>query len=127
MIPDIFQYVRTSQSAKALIGGSPVRFWPFGSAPQPGEAQYRVPYAVWRLVSGAAEDYLGDLSDTDSSMIQVDAWASTPSGARAVMIALRDAIEPHQNGGATTYNGEDRDPQTGMFRWSFNVEFWKDR
>lgn len=127
MIPLIFEYVRASQPARALIGANPVRFWPFASAPQPGEASYRVPYAVWRLVSGTAQDYLSDLPDTDSSMIQIDAWAETPSDARVLMLVLRDAIEPHQNGGSTTYNGEDRDPDTGMYRWSFNVEFWQDR
>lgn len=127
MIPDIFQYVRTSQSAKTLIGGNPVRFWPFGSAPQPGEAQYRVPYAVWRIVTGQGAEYIDNLPDADSSLIQVEAWAATSSGARAVMLTLRDAVEPHVNGDAITYNGEIRDPVTGMFGWSFNVGFWQDR
>jgi hypothetical protein len=125
MIPPIFTYASASIAVKALIGTSPVRFWPFASAPQPGQPLYALPYAVWQLVYGQPENYLGDLPDTDQAGIQVDAYAPTVTAARAVLMALRDAFEPF--GYVVAYNGEEKDQPTGLYRASLTVEFWTDR
>lgn len=125
MIPPIFQHVQASEMARTLIGQNPTRFWPFDTAPQPSHPGYALPYATWQLVYGAPDNYLNARPDADNAAIQVDAWAQTPSGARAVMTALRDALELY--GMVSVYNGEDRDPPTGLFRSSFTIEFWTDR
>lgn len=125
MIPPIFQYARNSTAVTALLGTTVTRFWPFGSARQPGEPGYGLPYAVWQIVYGTPTNYVNQLPDSDNAGIQVDAYGEEVDSARAVMIALRDAFEPH--GYVTAYNGEDRDAATGLYRASFTVEFWTDR
>lgn len=125
MIPPIFGYAAGSNVVKALLGTTPVRFWPFGEAPQPGEPGYGVPYAVWQLAYGAPENYINQPPDADNAGIQLDAYADSATKARAVMAALRDAFEPH--GYVVACNGEDREAATGLYRTSFTVEFWTDR
>lgn len=125
MIPPVFQYAQSDETVRTLLGGNPTRFWPFDSAPQPEHPGYCLPYSTWQLVYGSPDNYLGGLPDSDNPGIQVDAWAQTPSGARAVMIALRNSLEPY--GMVVAYNGEDRDPRTGLYRASFTIEFWVDR
>jgi len=125
MFPPIFIYASASNAVKALIGSSPVRFWPFGSAPQPGQPAYGRPYAVWQLVYGSPENYLGNLPNADSYGCQVDAYADTATLARAVAQALRDSLEPH--GHVVSYNGEDLDKATGLYRASFTVDLWNER
>lgn len=125
MIPPIFQYAQADDTVRALIGGNPTRFWPFDAAPQPGHPGYCLPYSTWQFAYGSPDNYLGQLPDSDNAGIQIDAWAQTPSGARSVMTALRDALEPY--GMVVAYNGEDKDPQTGLYRASFTIEFWTDR
>jgi hypothetical protein len=121
----IFQYVAGSDAAKALIGFEPVRFWPFAEAPQPTDDLYGLPYAVWQIVYGNPQNYLSGEPDADNVGIQVDAWARTPEEARQVRDALRYALEPF--GVVTTYNPDDRDRATGLYRGSFTIEFWSDR
>lgn len=125
MIPPIFQYAQADDTVRTLIGGNPTRFWPFDAAPQPGHPGYCLPYSTWQFAYGSPDNYLGQLPDSDNAGIQIDAWAQTPSGARSVMTALRDALEPY--GMVVAYNGEDKDPQTGLYRASFTIEFWTDR
>lgn len=125
MIPDVFQYATASAAVTALLGTSPTRFWPFSSAPHADQAEAQAPYAVWQLVYGLPENNLSTVPDVDNPALQVDAYGRSATEARNVMLALRDAFEPH--GHVTAYNGEDRDPPTGLYRASFTVEFWEYR
>lgn len=125
MIPPIFQYAKADDEVRRLIGGNPLRLWPFDAAPQPGEAGYCLPYSTWQLAYGAPDNYIGQLPDSDNSGIQVDVWAQTPSGARDVLIALRNALERY--GMVVSYGGEEKERQTGLYRASFTIEFWTDR
>ena len=61
MMPPIFPVVAASAAAQAALGAAPVRFFPFGAAPQ----DVALPYAVWQTVDGAPENYLGNLPDAD--------------------------------------------------------------
>src|SRR5690606_23860545 len=103
MIPDVFQYATASAAVTALLGTSPTRFWPFSSAPHADQAEAQAPYAVWQLVYGLPENNLSTVPDVDNSAIQVDAYGRSATEARNVMLALRDAFEPH--GHVTAYNG----------------------
>jgi hypothetical protein len=86
----LFDTLSASSAVKALIGASPVRCYPAGEAPQ-GVA---LPYCTYQQITGQSEKYLGDLPDMDSGNIQIDIYAKTTKAARAVAIAIRDAIEP---------------------------------
>lgn len=121
MTPPIFEAVNVpavQAQLRALKG--PLRFYQFGMAPQP--AVY--PYAVWRTVPGAPGNYLADRPDHDSVNLQIDVYASPSQGApvaRAVALALRDAIEGHAY--VTSWRGDSIDPDTKNFNVSFDVAF----
>lgn len=117
MYPPIFAICAAAPAVTALLGTAPTRLYPFGDAPQ-GVAY---PYAVWQTVGGSPENYLGDRPDIDSFTLQVDVYADTGSSSRAVAVALRDAIEPHAY--ITHWGGESKDPDTGRYRFSFDVDW----
>lgn len=121
MFPPIFSICAADNGVKALLGTSPVRFWPFGSAPQGAS----MPYGVWQLIGGTPENYLGNAPDMDRFSIQVDVYASTGTVAENTAAVLRDAIEPHAY--ITAWRGGDRDLTTKTFRVSFDVDWIKER
>lgn len=121
MTPPIFAAVDVAP-VRALLksGNGPLRFWMFGMAPQ----GVQHPYAVWQLVSGYPEIYLGDRPDVDSLTVQIDVYASGPQGpgkAREVAEAIRDAIEGSCY--ITSWRGESVDPDTGNWRVSFDCDW----
>lgn len=121
MYPPIFPAVNVP-AVQALLktGYDPLRFYLFGKAPQ----GVKYPYAVWRMASGAPENYLADRPDTDSFTTQVDVFASPSQGAevaRNVAMALRDAIEGHAH--ITSWFGDDQDPDTKSYRTSFQADW----
>ena len=117
MTPPIFPVVAASAAVRAALGTAPVRFFPFGAAPQ----DVALPYAVWQTVGGAPENYLGSLPDADVCTVQVDVYAADTDSAGAVMTALRDAIEPHAH--ITLWLGTTRDPATGRWRATFRLDW----
>ncbi|MDQ7880451.1 DUF3168 domain-containing protein [Atlantibacter hermannii] len=117
MIAPLFSVCASSPAVRALIGDSPVRLYPFGQ--QDDNVIY--PYVVWQNVGGAPENYLGQRPDADTWALQVDAWADTPDEVIAVATALRDAIEPHAH--ITRWGGQERDPETMRYRYSFDVDW----
>lgn len=125
MTPPLFTWATASAAVKNLLGTNPTRFWPFHQAPHVNDAVAAAPYAVWQVVYGAPTNYIGTMPDSDNTGIQVDCYAATATEARNVMLALRDAFEPH--GIVTNYNGEERDAPTGLYRAGMTLEFWTDR
>lgn len=117
MYPPLFQWVSSSTAAKAVLGASPVRFWPFGKAPQ---SETR-PYAVHQLAYGAPENTLACAPNSDTFGVQIDAYALDVTQARAVAAVLRDTLQPH--GYITAWNGEFFEQDTKLYRVSFTVEF----
>ena len=125
MIPPVFTYAKDSAAVTTLLGTNPVRFWPYSSAPHADNAASQSPYALWQLIYGMAENNLSSLPEADNPGIQVDCYGTSATQARNVLLALRDAFEPH--GYVTGYNGEFREDVTGLYRASFTVEFWEYR
>lgn len=121
MTPPIFKVCAASAGVTALLGSGPVRLYMFGEAPQ-GVA---LPYAVWQLVGGEPENYLGQRPDMDAYTVQVDVYAGTGSSAREVAEALRDALEGHCH--ITRWGAEQRSPDTQHYRKSFDLDYWVSR
>jgi len=117
MFPPVFEIVADSSAVTSLLGTAPVRFYPFGQAPQ----QPVLPYAVWQTVTGEPENYLNDTPDVDRFGIQIDVYASTGAVARQLAAALRDAVEPQAY--VTSWRGEGRDAETLHYSYSFDVSF----
>jgi len=117
MTPPVFATAFASAAVKAALGTSPCRVFPFGEAPQ----GVMLPYAVWQVVGGGPENYLGQVPDLDEFTTQVDVYAATATAARTAAKALRDAFEPVAH--VTRWGGESRDGETGHYRYSFDVEW----
>jgi len=84
---------------------------------------YGLPYAVWQSPYGTPENYLNQLPDIDNVAAQIDVYAQTLDSARLAARAIRDAVEPY--GHVVSYNGEEKDGPTGLYRFGFTVEFWQ--
>ncbi len=123
MMPPIFPTVNVP-AVQALLktGSGPLRFYAWGLAPDGVET----PYAVWRQVFGAPENYIGGRPDIDQFTTQVDVYASDVPGqgapkARAIADAISNAIE----GAAyvTSWIGDSRDPVTKNYVVTFHADW----
>lgn len=121
MNPPIFALAAASSAVTGLLGTDPVRFYLFGEAKQ----NTPKPYAVWQTVYGRPENFLSGTPDMDIWGVQVDAYGSSASEARNVARALRDAFETSAY--VVGWNGEFREPDTRLYRYSFTVEFMTGR
>lgn len=117
MMPPIFPIVAASVAVQSVLGTAPVRFYPFGAARQ----DEPLPYAVWQVVGGEPENYLGNLPDADSFTLQIDVYADEIDSATAATTALRDAIEPHAH--ITLWLGSKRDDSTGRWRSTLRLDW----
>ncbi|SDF69822.1 Protein of unknown function [Onishia taeanensis] len=117
MLPPIFTICAADAAVTALLGSDPTRLHPFGKAPQ----RVALPYAVWRIPTGAPENYLDSAPDVDRWRLQVDVYAGNGNDATAVTEALRDAIEPHAH--IVRWGDTDTDPETGNRHISFDVSW----
>lgn len=121
MYPPVFQTCAADSDVQSVLGTAPTRLWPFGEAdPVP-----IYPYAVWQIITGLPENYLGQAPDVDMFGIQIDVYAHSAEDARTVAHALRAAIEPAAY--VTAYLGEFRDTITRSFRYSFSVDWFVTR
>ena len=121
MYPPVFATAVANAGVTALLGLNPTRLYLFGEA----DKDTPKPYAVWQTITGAPENYLGDLPDMDSYSTQVDVYATTAASARSVAEALRDAVEPVAH--ITFWGGESRDPDTNNYRVNFTIDWWVPR
>lgn len=121
MIPPIFAVCAASSDVNDQLGTDPLRLFQFGLAPQ----NVARPYAVWQIIGGAPENYITGVPDIDQYSIQVDVYATTATDARDAARALRDAIEPVAH--IVGWRGEDREPETQLYRISFDVDWFVHR
>lgn len=116
MYPPVYDLVEASENVTELLGNPP-RFYAFGDAPQ----GVVMPYAVWQVVAGSPMNYLGEVPDADSVLIQIDVYAAESRTCRNVAFAIRDAVEPAAY--VTSWRGEMRESETREYRTSFDVSF----
>jgi len=121
MYPNIFEIVSADAGVIAALGPDPIRFWPFGLAPQ---AETR-PYAVHQAVFGSPENSLSCVPDIDHCAVQVDVYARSVTETRTVAAAVRDALELDCH--MIAHNGESWEQDTGLFRVGMTFEFWTPR
>lgn len=117
MYPPIFEIVADDATVQSLLGSNPVRFWPFGEAPQ-NETR---PYALHQLLYGSPENTLSCPPDMDLYGVQVDVYAQTITEARNIAGAIREALEDDCY--MVSHNGEYREPSTKLYRVAMTFEF----
>ena len=115
--PPIFQVATGDPAVTALLGANPTRLYLFGLAPDNPAGTY----CVWQVINGNPDNYLAGRPDVESHELQVDVYAATASEARAAGQALEYAIELAAS--ISGYNGENKDPETGRYRYSFSVDW----
>lgn len=122
MVP-VFAICSADPQVKALLlsPAGELKFYQFGQA----EAGVAYPYAVWQQIGGVPQNYMSGRTDMDAVSIQIDVYAKTSDDAEAVAEALRSAIEPHAY--ITRLGGTSRDPETGSYRYSFDVDWRVER
>jgi len=119
MFPPVFQTAKNSPAVTALLQtGNILRVFLFDEAQQ--NTPY--PYAVWQIIGGIPENYLGDLPDLDNFTTQIDVYANSAAEAWAAGKALRDSFEKVAY--ITSWRGTTRDQETKKYRLSFDVD-WK--
>ena len=69
--------------------------------------------------------YDGDGSGATKVRIQVDAWAESKGDARRLSDAARAALYAGMTIGAVFGNPDDYEPDTKLYRASFDVEVWE--
>lgn len=114
MFPPLFATCEGNAGVKAIFGTSP-RIFPHGIADQ----NTPKPYAVFQIITGDPENYLGQLPDIDGYLTQVDVYATTPQVAANGAQAIRDALEPVAY--VQSWRGQFKDPDTSLFRYGFDI------
>lgn len=117
MLPPLYRLCAESSEVALKLGPGAERLYPFGEAPQ----GVRAPYATWQVISGAPENCLGGEPDVDGYVVQVDVWADVVSDAIESAKAIRDALQRDAN--VVAWRGTTRDPETKLYRYSFDVAF----
>jgi len=125
MIIPLFPIISSDPACTALLGAAPTRFYPFGLSPQPGQSGYAEPYVTHQVITGLPENYIGDRPDIDSATVQIDIWSSDPLQIDPLTTALRDALEPH--GHITRWGKAERDAETKLYRFGFDLDYWLPR
>lgn len=116
----IFTAIANSDIAKRHLGSGPVRFFPFGSAPQGVEKTY----ATYQLVGGSPMNTL-TIPDADRMSYQIDVFSTDASKCVEAANAMRDVLQLH--GYITGYNVNAREPETRLWRVSFDIDFITNR
>lgn len=115
MTPPVWQVLSNTPPLQALVA---LKIYPGGQASD-GAA---LPYVTWQIVGGSPENCLADPPEVDMFSVQFDCWADDVAEARAVAQAVRDAIQTQSH--IVAWRGEDRDPATGAYRYSFDADWF---
>lgn len=121
MNPGLLSIVAANAASKALLGSNPLRFYPYGEA----DEKTAKPYAVWQTAYGSPFNFLAGTPTDDSWGVQIDVYGADSVQATKTAEAVRAALEPH--GYLVSYNGEGREAQTRLYRYSFTMEFMTTR
>ncbi len=116
MYPPFFETVKGLAPVKAVFGNSP-RIYPHGEADQ----NTGKPYAVFQMINGQPENFLWHRPDADSFSMQVDVYAKTAQEAANGAQALRDGVEDYAY--VVGWRGQFKDPDTNLFRFSFDIDW----
>lgn len=121
--PPIFALADASATVRGFLKapGKKTRFYLFGEADQ----NTVKPYAVWQTIGGSPENYINQNPDADDWSVQVDVYSNSssdgPVEARNIAFAIIEAIQ--EAAYVTSYNGEYREAETRLYRFSFSADF----
>lgn len=122
MFPPLFAALDASAAVRILFGPNPLRVYAAGEAP----ADVQTPYVVWQTITGSPENYLAGVPDMDGFTTQIDVYGRAGgdrplTAIRTAAQAVRDAIETEAY--IVGWRGESREPDTNLYRISFDVDW----
>lgn len=112
-----FTVCKADATVQALLGGALPRIYPFGQAPQ----TVAKPYVVYQWIGGDPFNMLNCRPDADRASLQVDVYGLTTQSTTAVAKAIRYAVELDCH--LTSYRGTDKEPETLLYRTSFDLDW----
>lgn len=120
MIVPVFSILSTAAPVTAIVGQNAI--WQ-DTLPQKFGDKRR--YITWAIVGGAPENYLDEVPTFDSGRVQLDCWADEAKVCRDLMIASRNAIEPHAHMLGTPMSMYE--PESKLYRYLLEFQFWERR
>lgn len=125
-LPTPFPILLADSNCRAVLGSSPMRVFPHGSAPQ-GVAYPYVTYSAASITPINSLDMGGAPADT--TLVQVSIWSSNtgdgPTSLEAAYRAVRAALEAGHDIEAVRDMG--KDPETGSLRIDLDVRMFVHR
>jgi hypothetical protein len=118
MMPPVYELLRDSAAVVTIVGD---RIGAHGDIQQPATR----PYITWQVVSGAAESGIDDLPDIDFVQVQVNCWHQTDAGVRALVQAVREALEPYAR--VASYPVDQREVETRLYWIAIQFDWWLHR
>lgn len=121
MMPPVFPILNGNSAVKALLGSQPLRVYPWGQAPQ----NVARPYVTYGVYNGQPENQLDPTPQIDNIGTQIDIWGDSAKSCHDCFVAIRDALEPLAH--MTTYQAQEKDSETQLFRARMEFDFWIQR
>lgn len=124
MTAPIFALLNASDEVKSFLQtGNKLRAYEFGLAP---DAPVK-PYLVWQDISGDPQNHLDCPANTDHVTIQIDIYTLVPDQLRLIREAARKALEVDNSCTVTSLRGNEREPETKLYRTGFDSNWFVDR
>ncbi len=124
MTAPIFKLLNASDEVKAFLkSGNKLRAYEFGLAPDAPQK----PYLVWQDISGVPQNHLDCPANTDHITIQIDIYTLEPLQLRNIREAVRKALELDNACTVTSLRGNEREPETKLYRTGFDSNWFVDR
>lgn len=111
------QTYEASAALVAIVGDRIVQ----GLMPQ----TYTRPYLIWFVATSVPDNTLSERPQRDDARIQTDIYAASQTDARAAKDAALYAAE--SIGHVVFGPWESYEPETKLYRWSFDLEIWNPR
>lgn len=117
MTPRIDNLLASSSGLVAIVGGRIYRTQADDNA--------LAPYVVWSIITASPENNLSDLPEVDEARIQIDCYSLSQSECRRMSEYAMGVVEPtyHVIFGPT----EDKETDTKLWRWSFDLTSFTNR
>ncbi|MDF2860323.1 MAG: hypothetical protein K0S02_595 [Achromobacter mucicolens] len=116
MLPKVFP-VLTTPAVLAIVGGTPVRIFRHGAAPQ----DTAKPYVTWFEVTGQPYDQISGPPCGDFDSVQIDCWSMDDTQVETLARAVRDAVDAAGFSNRLVINH--RDPDTKLYRIGLQADF----
>ena len=124
MTAPIFALLNASDEVKSFLkSGNILRVYEFGLA----EDKPKPPYLVWQDISGIPQNHIDCPANTDHLTIQIDIYTTDPLHLRTIREAVRKALEVDNSCTVTSLRGNEREPETKLYRTGFDSNWFVDR